>query len=257
MNFLPKDYDLQKAWRKVDPPFDHPAFVTHSNYLDFLRRHSKNLALKCNSDIKNKAALKKTATQKVRLFNLTLSNLIEEKKNVDKYPEYSIVCSSWIPVKSYYLIFNLLIILEYLLSADENALNSTHTWLHKRLIEHIDKGELEFSEVIFNKIIAVGKAEVWKVPVHENVKSKNYDPEVRFKQIIRKIKDYKKEDFKIREKVKRLAGKRKYIFYKQKINICEFFYWYRIKANYRDMEFIEQDVKTEDFVKFYIDYHEL
>ena len=45
------------------------------------------------------------------------------------------------------------------------------------------------------------------------------------------------------------------IFRKSKVALFEFFYWYRIKVNYRDLEFISSEVTPEEFQQFYEDYY--
>ncbi len=39
--------------------------------------------------------------------------------------------------------------------------------------------------------------------------------------------------------------------------MCEFFYWYRIKSNYRDLEFLDKDIDDKQFRNFYKNYFEL
>jgi len=257
MNFLPKDYDLEAEWKKVEQPFEHPDFVTHANYLHFMSEISKDLVLSCNLKINNKITLDKRVSQKLKLIELILENLKEEQRNIEKYPEYSIVCVSWIPVKSYYLIFNLLVLLEYLITCSNTYLTVTHHTLLNDLRRMLNDNILSFNKDIFNHIYTVGDIESWKIPKWENVKKKDSNPELRLKQIIRKLSLYSKEEFKRTNKLNRLVGKKKSEFGKSKINLCEFVYWYRIKANYRDMEFIDKGVPVQEFVDFYNDYYDL
>lgn len=246
MNFLPEDTES----------FNYPDFVTHANYLDFMSAASQDLKLSCNMRIKSQIALDKKVNQKIKLLTLTLDNLKEEKKNIEKYPEYSIVCVSWIPVKSYYLVFNLLILLEYLIAANDTCLFISHAALFKKLRGLLAKGNLIFSASIFNQIHTVAEAESWKIPRWENVKRKDANPEIRYKQIIRKLARYSKDEFKRIHKIKRLGGEKKKEFEnKANINLCEFFYWYRIKANYRD--FVDKGVDVREFNNFYNDYFDL
>jgi len=37
----------------------------------------------------------------------------------------------------------------------------------------------------------------------------------------------------------------------------EFFYWYRIKSNYRDLEFLDKDIDDGQFKDFYKNYFKL
>lgn len=248
---------MNEEWTEIKNKFDTAAFVTHNNYLAFTREHSKNLELTCNRNIRTQIALPDSATQKILLYKLTKENIIAERRNIENYPEYSIVCSSWIPVKAYYLFFNLITLFEYLITADTTFLDTTHAKLHKQLLTLLSEGEIAFNSDFFNQVVTLKEADNWKMPSHTHVKSSFYNPRTRFKKIIRKIKDYKKEDFKRRENVKSLRSPRKERFLKQKANLCELFYWYRIKANYRDMEFVEIDVSVEDFYEFYNNYYNL
>ncbi len=257
MIFLPKNYDLEAAWKKISRPFEHPDFVTHANYLHFMSENSEGLKLICRLNINKKVTLDKRVKQKIKLIELTLENLIEEKGNIDKYPDYSVVCVSWIPVKSYYLIFNLLILIEYLITASDSYLTITHSALFNCFRGMLGDKKVFFNKDLFNEICAVGDIEKWQIPPWENVKKNTANPELRYKQIIKKLMHYSKDEFKRMHKIKRLSGEKKIEFENTKINICEFLYWYRIKANYRDMEFVDKGVEVRDFVGFYTDYYNL
>ena len=185
-------------------------------------------------------------------------NSLQEKKNIKKYPEYSIVCVSWVPVKSYYLVFNLLILLEYLITASNTYLIISHSALFNKFQNLLIEGKLVFDKDIFNKICTVKEARDWQIPRWENIKRRDVNLEIRYKQIIRKLVQYRKDEFKRIHKIKRLSGERKKEFeVKTNINLCEFFYWYRIKANYRDMEFVDKGVDVHEFNNFYSDYFNL
>lgn len=256
MNFLPKDYDPERAW-KVSAHFEHPDFVTHANDLHFMSECSTNFKLICNLKINKSSLLNKKIYQKVKLLALTLENLVEEKNNIEKYPEYSVVCVSWVPVKSYYLVFNLLILLEYLATANDISLSLSHSALFKNFRTMLKNRDFVFDKEIFNQICTAKEVASWKIPPSENVRRNAADPGLRYKQIIKKLALYSSDEFKRTKKIKRLSGEYKKEFEKTKINLCEFLYWYRIKANYRDMEFVDKGVAVSDFVDFYNDYYNL
>ena len=61
------------------------------------------------------------------------------------------------------------------------------------------------------------------------------------------------EDFK-----KKLSKQKRDKFFElESVLAYEFFYWYRIKANYRDLEFLNQEIGVSDFYSFYKNYYEL
>jgi len=258
MNFLPPDYDLEKALKRCAPPYRHPDFDTHAHYLEFVCKSSMNIVLKCGLNLRKKITLDKKVKQKVKLLELTVDNLKIEKENIDKYPEYSVVCVSWIPVKSYYLFFNLLIILEYLITGSDSYLAVSHANSNKYFKTLLIKKHLTFDKGLFNKTCTVREATEWKIPPGENVKKRKFDPKLRYKSVIRKLLDYHKEEFRRIKKTERIAGTKKQEFERTTlINLCDFFHLYRIKANYRDMEFIDKGVDVQEFNNFYNNYYQL
>ncbi|OQY68706.1 hypothetical protein B6D29_00415 [Microgenomates bacterium UTCPR1] len=238
-------------------PLEHPAFVTHANYLKYMSNQSLRLELTCELNITKRISQDKRVAQKVKLIELTLENLRGEKNNIDKYPDYAVICVSWIPVKSYYLFFNLLLLIQYLKSARDTDLTITHSGLVESFRNSLECGEFKFNNKNYNSIHSVADTWSWTIPKSENVKRRTADENLRFKQIIKKLVLYKTDDFKRYKKIRRLAGKTKLEFSQKKVNLCEFLYWYRIKANYRDMEFIDNGVDVEEFVSFYTDYYQL
>jgi hypothetical protein len=74
---------------------------------------------------------------------------------------------------------------------------------------------------------------------------------------MKKLKEYAKEEFKRRKGLQRLSGAAAQTFNQQEICLMDFFYWYRIKSNYRDLEFIAGETSsTADLFDFYRMYNE-
>lgn len=244
-------------WKQADKDFDTADFKTHSNYVKHLSALTKNLTLNLiyrpNENLEESKYLK----TKLKLIELTLENLKEEMNNIRTYPEYSIICVSWIPVKAYYLIFNLILLIAYLDSCDEsnlkyashvNAINYFKNLLNKKIKFNL----LDFNETYKADIISKFKVDKW-----DNIRQ-NVSPETRKKEILKILLRYKIENFKFINKIKRLSGKTKEKFLSSvTLNLIEFFYLYRIKANYRDMEFISKLIPVGDFFKFYENYYNL
>lgn len=242
----------EEEYKKEHPP----DFVTHANYVNFLRIFSKGLSIRCNLNIKREMLESKILSRKIRLLKLTLQSINAEHETISKNPDYAAVCVSWISVKSYYLFFNLLLILRYLITGDERSFSCTHEGALKSLKEYIKKGELSFSKLEFNKSYTGRSVLKWKAKPHANIKIINPNQKERFFQIIKILMRYHIEEFKRKEKVKTLNSKKgKDFLDKSSINICEFFYWYRIKANYRDLEFLDKDIADSQFEGYYRDYY--
>jgi hypothetical protein len=90
----------------------------------------------------------------------------------------------------------------------------------------------------------------------------DFDLKERIVQILKKLVCYKLEELQRDEKIKNFRtkkakeGKKKFLN-ENTVNIFEFFYWYRIKANYRDLEFLNKDIGSDKFKEFYKNYYEL
>lgn len=248
----------KEEYKRQNPP----DFVTHSNYVNCLNGLSKNLSLRCNLNIRNRIQESKVLSQKITLLKLTLRSINTEHKTILKYPDYAAVCVPWISVKAYYLIFNLLLILDYLLTGQELRFNSSHERLFRRFKDYLEKRELVFNKKIFTACFRCSRTMNLQVKPGANIKMIDVNLSERYVQILKILIRYKLEDFQRKEKIKNFMSKknrqkRKEFLDNNTVNICEFFYWYRIKANYRDLEFLNKDISSEQFSDFYHSYFEL
>ena len=174
---------------------------------------------------------------------------------IEDIKEYATVCFSWIAVKSYYLIFNLSLLLEYLVAGGLDISNVSHIKLLNKIKKRIGAGQLVFSNDALNNIYSPSEIYEWKFEAGSNLSV--MDDENRDKQIVKKLCEYCKQDFKWNINKKSLRGRNKEEFYeKTKISLFDFFYWYRIKVNYRDLEFLDSDVGESQFYYYYKNYYE-
>jgi hypothetical protein len=169
----------------------------------------------------------------------------------------------WIAVKSYYLIFNLLLVLEYLISTQESSFNVSHDGLLKKFKTRLKERQIVFNEDIFNTNFQCSKIGNLKFKPGSNLKTVGINlKKERVPQVFKKLVSYKIEDFQRKEKIKNFRSKKarekkKEFLEKNTVNMCEFFYWYRIKSNYRDLEFLDKDIDDRQFKNFYKNYFEL
>ncbi|OGL46894.1 MAG: hypothetical protein A2W05_10385 [Candidatus Schekmanbacteria bacterium RBG_16_38_10] len=256
---------MQIDWKKIEFEYglqNPPDFRTHLNYVSCMKALSKGIGLLCNSSIKNKINESKTLKKKINLSKLTLNSIKGEYKTIQKNPDYAELCVSWISVKSYYLLFNLLLILDYLIAAHESVFQSSHKESLKRFKDYIENNNISFSEKLFNNNFPCSKIMNLHPKSGANIKIIDIDMEERVAQILKKLVRYKLEDIQREEKIKNFRSKknrkiRDDFLTKNTVNIFEFFYWYRIKANYRDLEFLNKDISSKQFEEFYRNYFEL
>jgi len=251
-----------KEWVKIkDEEYarEHPAnFMTHLNYVRCFNKLSKNLELDCKIEITAKIKETKYLAKKTHLIKLLAENLKEEYKLILNNPPFAEVCIPWIAVKSYYLIFNLLLVIRYLITSDENSFNLSHYNILKEFKIYLKNKNLIYNKENFNKIYNGKSVLNWKAKPYANIKIINPNLRERFFQIIKILMKYCVEEFKRKEKIRTLNSKKGRDFLdKASINICEFFYWYRIKSNYRDLEFLDKGIDDNEFLNFYRNYFEL
>lgn len=236
---------------KMVSPLDHPDFTTHKHYITYVRQLSNNLELTYKSKLTGRISLSSRAKKKIRLIELTLENVRSEAKMVEKNPEYAQAAISWLPVKAYYLIFNLTILLEYVISTDESFLTASHTKSLSQFKSLLGSGSITFNQPIFNERPTGAEIEKMKVLKSDNLRGGTV---TRKEQVFRKLADYAKDDLRRFHRVKRLNKDQMRDFRARQFSLSETFYWYRIKANYGDLEFISDKVRTSEFKDLYTQY---
>jgi len=245
-------------WRIVNPY--NPIFITHLNYIKCFKKISENLNLECKKLDKSNKKLNKKLLNKVSLIRLIKKSLDEEFKACKENKDFAEVFSIWIPVKSYYLIFNMLLVLDYLISPENNKdFNISHKSLILKIKELIRKSELIFNKSYFNHLYTHQEVKDLKFDKGENLKEEQ-NIEKLTKCLVKKLIAYKVEEFRRNEKISSLKKKKDKLkieayLSKELTNLFELFYLLRIKTNYRDLDFLEEDVGSIQFYSYFENYY--
>lgn len=251
------DLDWLKIEVRPSTPLD---FMTHLNYVLCMKELSDELEINLNFNIDSKSQFKKEfLNKKIRLIELIKQSLEEEYKKALKEEDFAKVCSMWVSVKSYYLIFNLLLITHVLINSDKENLNYTHNETINKFRNLIKNKKLSFNKTEFNLVISCKDASSFKSKSGDTLRQE-VNNELRAKSVLKKLCKYKLEDFCRCKGIKNLKKKKDRVikenFLKDaEISLFEFFYWYRIKTNYRDLAFLDQEIYKKDIVKFYENYY--
>lgn len=259
---MPKLKDLKDlSWEEIEIRPSMPLdFMTHLNYVSCMKELSKGLNLKLNFSINSKSKYtSEYLKKKLRLADLIKLSLDEEYIKAMEEKDFAKVCSMWIPVKSYYLTFNLLLILHSLINDDKESLNYTHSKSISAFRNLLKANKLKFNKEEFSLVASCGDAFAFSSVSGDTLK-REVDDNLRAKSVLKKLCKYKLEDFcrykNIRSFMKKEDRLKKESFLKNsEISLFEFFYWYRIKTNYRDLSFLDQEVYEKDIVKFYECYY--
>jgi len=148
------------------------------------------------------------------------------------------------------------------MTGSEERLNSKHKDILRWFNNCIKNTELNFSNPLFNCVYLCLDVRNIKSNPGENLRKNTFNIDARCKQILKKLVDYKVDDFKREKNIpnfrkKKHQAERDNFLKSNYVSIFEFFYWYRIKANYRDLEFLDTDIASPSFQDYYNYYFNL
>lgn len=233
---------------------DQQAFDTHFNYISCLAKLLKDATLRYNSTLE-KAALPDIDDKK-NLIALTKKSLTDENNIVAIDKDYSYASTSWLPIKSYYLIFNILLTIEYIIKIQKGIFARSHNACVDEFTRKLKAGEIVFSvpelNIVYDQSILNHRN-----ATGANLSTKTSDADM-FKMAMRKIANYKIEDWKKRNRInaKRKADKLRLTHYLANdffVSIFDFPYFMRVRSNYRDFAFIE-GVSTASTARYFQQY---
>lgn len=229
---------------------EHQAYDTHFNYIKCLATLMNGTTLQYNNSLQ-KAGLP-DIDQKKNLIALTKKSLSDEKKIVDIDKDYSYASTSWLPVKSYYLIFNVLSTVEYVIKIQKGIFKQGHTKCVDEFTRKLQTQEIQFSNAILNQVFDQTIL-THKVASGANLSSRTTDDDM-YKMAIRKIAKYKVDNWKQTNRInlKKKTDKAKFQKYLSNfsVSIFDFPYYMRIRSNYRDFAFID-GVTTDETAEYF------
>lgn len=132
--------------------------------------------------------------KKENLIKLTKKSLKDEHKIVCMDNEYSYACTSWLPVKIYYLLFNQFLTIEYIIKGDEGIFSTSHINCIKNFTNKLENGEIEFSDSILNQVFDRSILNYRSGIAGANL-SLNTDLDIIYKLIMKKVANYKLENW--------------------------------------------------------------
>lgn len=226
------------------------AYETHFNYIECLCNLMRNVTIRYPGSLK-KAATPDLDTKK-NLIALTKKSLTDERKIVEIDQDYSYASTSWLPIKSYYLLFSVLVTIEYIFKIQKSIYRLGHVTCIDEFTRKLKTGEIIFSEPLLNQVFDQSILK-FKVKSGANLSRKTSKSEM-YKMALRKISMYKLDDWKQKNNInlRKNSHKLKYQNYVGTFNVSifDFAYYMRIRANYRDFAFID-GVTTSDTAKYF------
>lgn len=234
-------------------------FTTHQNYLEFLSAISSQLSCNLNKTYRSQLSASRALNNKLGLANLTLESIEMEVNMAHTNNAYAKLLSIWLPVKGYYTIYHLMCIIQYLDSGNLTNLNASHIGSLKAITQLIKSGEISFTQPYFNWTESGVSLKTISIPAGANLSNLTNNHDQRCIQILKIIHRYKTED--LRRNCKggairtRIDREKRASLDRNPINIFELIYWYRIRANYKDLDIIEENLMDSFYVNYVDSYY--
>lgn len=225
-------------------------FDTHLNYISCLKKLTDRVVIQHSQKLRKKSL--PNVDKKDNLIKLTLKSLKDEYKIVQSDQEYSYASTSWLPIKSYYLLFNVLLTIEYIIQVKNKSFNLSHNRLVNGFTKKLEEKEIQFNKNILNQVFDKSIFN-FRCSPGENLSKKTPD-DLMYKLALRKIAWYKIDNWKEKQKIdlRKKEGRLKKDSYLNnfRVSIFDFPYYMRIRSNYKDFKFIER-VSTFDTAKYF------
>ncbi|MEO8582109.1 MAG: hypothetical protein ABI425_06080 [Patescibacteria group bacterium] len=241
-------------------------FRTHWNYIKCLNNLFTDFQISVN--IATTSHLDPAITRRFeRLSQITQLSIQAELNACDQEVAYASVIAPWIPVKCYYRLYYLESIFLYYLADNHSGFsNGGHTGVRRSLLSKVEGGNIGFSNsssVILSEVSIWESASIFTTSSGSNISGNYYMYPDCHRSLRKKMSEYIKVDWMQKNKIKdfrKNAAKalRDSHLKPKKFLITDYFYWMRIKANYRDVDFLdfEHDVSAIDsheYIKEYVE----
>ncbi len=228
------------------PAFDltKASFKTHLNYIKCVEKlflSSSMVVVKNGTPIKNNFEILRFK----KLYRVTLRSIKKDIELAREDPDFAGIVTPWFPVKCYYALYYLESILIHLVDGSTHGFTKGgHTGVRKKLYSLVSGGSIDFSNQDLNKVYLLTHIQSTpSINSGENTRHNFWQKPQCVESMTKKLLDYKLHDAKVTKKwnLHTLKGKteKKQFLVSEKLMITDFFYWYRIKANYRDLDYVD------------------
>jgi hypothetical protein len=240
-------------------------FKTHLNYIKCMSRLTNGLII--NIHVSATARLDPNPIEKFEsLSHITQVSIKGEKDACDKEKAYAQVASPWIPVKCYYYLYYLESVFLYLLSGSIVGFHhGGHYKVKHSILELLKNGQISLScthATSLAKVTDWATANGFNATIGSTISANYHNLSSCDDSLRKKIAEYIELDWKQQNRIlnyRTLQARTKKTteLLPKEFCLLDYFYWMRIKANYRDIDFLDFDnaVNEDDamaYLSFYI-----
>lgn len=255
------------------PIFDpaRASFETHLNYVKRLAHLLASSQLTVNGAQRPQLRQADIVRFK-RLYTLTNKSIRKDMELAREDSGFAVIAAPWFPVKCYYALYYLESLLCHMHDGCAVGFSKGgHTGIRRKIAQNINQGLMVFSDTSLNTPNTLES--VLLIPAiapGRNTRTTFWSEDECTGCVLKKLTEYKIHDAKVSRKWNLLrpahrAEKAEFIS-REQIALLDFFYWYRIKANYKDFDYIdfengitEQEVLDylENYYRAYFSYKNL
>ena len=200
----------------------------------------------------------------IRLYKLTVKSIEKDYELAQADPAVAVILAPWFPVKCYYALYYLESILLHLTDGGMHGYGKGgHSQVRKMLKNHVRSGAIVFSSVEINNVYVLQQIQSLPTVVSGGTTTLSYWTSGQcVYSIAKKLFEYKLHNAKstngwnLRTSIDRT--RRDQYLRRECLMLLDFFYWYRIKANYRDLDYIdfENGISDEEIFEYLESYFE-
>lgn len=233
-------------------------FKTHLNYIRCMANLYNNLSIA--TSIAPTASLPSSEIVRFQKLSDLTAKSIDIELNASTYDhEYAQIIIGWLPVKCYYRIYYLESILIYLLENNKKGFGKGgHKGVRDAISKLINENKITFSNVEISTQSTIAMIRTHKITSGANLSPTYYSSPDCIHSVRKKISEYKEHDWKENRGIKRYSSpanrsSRDNFYTTNTLNLTDFFYWLRIKVNYKDLDFLDfPDAGTPDEAFLYV-----
>lgn len=224
---------------------DKSDFFTHLNYARRMAMicHGMNITTNTNHRNVERVVVNKDMVRFAKLSELTARSIESDVDYIKEDIEYSSICAPWFPVKCYYRLYYLESILLFLKGNDCGFKSSGH---HK--VRSVLNAELRSRTIKYNTMTD----HLGVLEIHEcinftggrsaSIKKDFWKQDDATRSLLKLLARYKFESWKVDKKLRTAEGqKQKNHFNLQNISVFDYAYQMRLKANYKDLNFLDPE----------------
>lgn len=235
---------------------EEASFRTHLNYAKYLEQQlaGNKISISVQKGERNVQEVERY----MRLHEPTHRSIFHDHGYTMENAAYGEVIAPWLPVKCHYSLYYLESILCHLLDGSVVGFRQGgHGNIRRHLSRAVQSGIIQFSNQTLNEVRSLKDVRQYpSIKPGENARSEFWRDPKCTEALARKIVDYKLADAQGSARWNLLKpshrkDREEYID-REKIMLLDFFYWYRLRANYRDLDYINFDGISPNEIQEYV-----